>query len=105
MRPAAANGGRRLSATPTLAPSSSRPVGGGMTREDLRARVRRLDELTRGVMKEVVLIQECEDPLLRNERLAYLDGLRDAVSGMGAARVTLARALQRLDGVAGREGA
>jgi hypothetical protein len=63
---------------------------------DLRARIRRLDELTRGLMKEVVHVEDAQDPLLYLERRAYLAALREAVGGLETARVTLARALQRL---------
>ena len=63
---------------------------------DLRARIRRLDELTRGLMKEIVTVEDAQDPLLYLERQAYLAALREAVSGLETARVTLARALQRL---------
>jgi hypothetical protein len=41
-----------------------------MTLRDLTARVRRPDELSRGLAKEVVLWKECSDPLLYLERRA-----------------------------------
>ena len=67
-----------------------------MTVDNLAARARRLDLLVRGLMKEVVLIREADDPLLYLERQDYLAALRAAVGGLEGARVTLARALQRL---------
>ena len=73
-----------------------------MTEADLRARVRRLDELSRGMARELVRVQECDDPLLYRERQDYLAALRVAVSGLEAGRVALAQALQRLE--AGRAG-
>ena len=68
-----------------------------MTLADLSARVRRLDELARGFAKEVALWRECDDPLLYLERRAYLESIQTALSGVEAARVALARALQRLE--------
>jgi hypothetical protein len=67
-----------------------------MTVDNLAARARRLDHLVRGFMKEAVLIGEADDPLLYLERQDYLAALRAAVGGLEGARVTLARALQRL---------
>lgn len=68
-----------------------------MTVVDLRARVRRLDELTRGFAREVALWREYNDPLLYLERRAYLEAVQTALAGVETARVTLARALQRLE--------
>jgi hypothetical protein len=70
-----------------------------MSADDLGARVKRLDVLGRGLMKETVVIKEAEDPLLYRERLEYLKSLRAALGGIEAARVTLVRALQRLGGL------
>jgi hypothetical protein len=67
-----------------------------MTADNRAARARRLDRLVRGLRKEVVVIGEADDPLLYLERLAYVEALRGAVAGLEGARVTLARALQRL---------
>jgi hypothetical protein len=63
---------------------------------DLLVRISRLDELARGLAKEVVLWKECNDPLLYVERKAYVNGIQDALSGLETARVTLARVRQRL---------
>src|SRR4051812_41346300 len=35
------------------------------------------------MMKEVLQVEECDDPLLRNERLAYLGALREAEDHRG----------------------
>jgi hypothetical protein len=64
---------------------------------DLEARVRRLDELARGLAKEVTLWKAGNDPLLYLERKAYLGAIQDALAGVEAARVVLARARQRLE--------
>jgi hypothetical protein len=63
---------------------------------DLQARLRRLEDLSRGLTKEVSLWKECNDPLLYLERKAYLNGIMDALTGVETARVTLARVRQRL---------
>lgn len=67
-----------------------------MTLTDLSARVQRLEQLTRGLAKEVVLWKECNDPLLYLERKAYLEALQTGLAGLDEARVVLARVLQRL---------
>jgi hypothetical protein len=67
-----------------------------ITVADLAARVRRLDELTRGLAKEVVLWKENDDPLLFVERRAYLKAIGDALAGVESARVILAQARQRI---------
>jgi hypothetical protein len=69
-----------------------------ITLADLSARVRRLDELTRGLAKEVVIWKEANDPLLYRERRAYLKAIQDALAGVEEARVVLARSRQRLGG-------
>jgi hypothetical protein len=69
-----------------------------MTVREIAARVRRLDDLARGLAKEIVLVQEANDRLLYRERRAYLDGLQRALGGVEEARVVLARARQRLEG-------
>jgi hypothetical protein len=68
-----------------------------MNLQDLRARVRRLDELSRGLAKEVALWRSGDDPLLYLERKAYLVAIRGAVDGVESARVVLAKASQRLE--------
>jgi hypothetical protein len=67
-----------------------------MTVDNLAARARRLDRLALGLMEEVMLIREADDPLLYLERLAYVEALRGAVDGLEGARIALARALQRM---------
>lgn len=63
---------------------------------DLKGRVRRLEELARGLAREVVLWKEGDDPLLYLERKAYLNGIMDALDGIESARVVLVRTMQRL---------
>jgi hypothetical protein len=68
-----------------------------MTREDMMARVRRLDQLARGLAKEVALWRKGDDPLLYLERKAYLGAIQDALAGAEAARVILAKVCHRLE--------
>lgn len=69
-----------------------------MTAADLAARVRRLDQLSRGLSLEISTVSKADDPMLYLERRAYLDALHATVRGVEAARVVLAKARQRLDG-------
>jgi hypothetical protein len=69
-----------------------------MTLRALAARVGRLDELARGLAKEMVLVREANDPLLYVERKAYLGALGRVLAGVEGARVVLARARQWLEG-------
>jgi hypothetical protein len=64
--------------------------------EDVAARVKRLDQLTRGLAREVVMWKDNDDPLLFVERRAYLKAIRDALAGVETARVVLAKARQRI---------
>ena len=52
-----------------------------MTVSDLEARVRRLEQLTRGLAKEVVRWKEGNDPLLYLERKAYRECYRPGWRG------------------------
>jgi len=67
-----------------------------MTAQDLKARVRRLDQLARGLAQEVSLWRKGNDPLLYLERKAYLGAIQDALAGAENARVVLAKVCQRL---------
>jgi hypothetical protein len=68
-----------------------------MNLADVSARVHRLDELARGLAKEVSLWKKGDDPLLFLERKAYLNAIQDALAGAEEARVVLVRARQRLE--------
>lgn len=67
-----------------------------MNLADLTTRISRLDELARGLAREVALWKEGNDPLLYLERIEYLRAIQDVLAGVEAARVTLAKAKQRL---------
>jgi len=68
-----------------------------MTPKDIAARVERLDELARGLAKELALLSDASDPLLYVERLGYKGTIDKALAGVEEARVVLARARQRLE--------
>ena len=68
-----------------------------MDTDGIKRRIGRLDELSRGLAKEVVLMKAANDPLLYLERKAYLTAIQDALAGVEGARVALARARQRLE--------
>jgi hypothetical protein len=65
-------------------------------RLDIPSRIARLDELTRALHREELLIRQCQDPLLYLERQAYLAALDVTVHGLESARVVLAKAMQRM---------
>jgi hypothetical protein len=70
-----------------------------MDADDLATRVRRLDALARGLAKETAEVQaDTLTGLLYRERRGYLEGIRGALAGVEGARVTLCRALRRLEG-------
>ena len=91
-------------ALPSPAPvGCARPgVRGGavlqLTLANVKARIERLDQLARGLAKEVGLQRGAEDVLLSRERRQYLAGVHDALAGGEAARVVLARAMRRMEG-------
>ena len=68
-----------------------------MSAADIAARVRRLDQLSRGIALEISVVAKADDPMLYLERRAYLDALLATVRGVEAARVALVKAWQRLD--------
>ncbi len=62
------------------------------------ARVRRLEELTRGLSRELALWQASGDPLLYLERRSYLNAVQNALAALEEARTVLAQAAQRAEG-------
>ena len=64
----------------------------------LRARVRRLEELAASLAREMVVVQQAQDVLLYRERQGYLKAVRAAMAGLEDARVALAKAGQRAEG-------
>src|SRR5262249_25992144 len=67
-----------------------------MTHAALRARIRRLDMLVRGLMLEHANRREEPGPLHYVELRAYLDGLAAAADGLERARKALVQADQRI---------
>jgi hypothetical protein len=54
-----------------------------MNLSDLSARALRLDQLSRGLAKEVILWKACNAPLLYLERKAYLAAIQNAAKKTG----------------------
>jgi hypothetical protein len=81
--------------------------GGGdvLTIGDVRARLARLEELSRGLTKERTIIRAAEDELLYLERRKYLCALEDARFGVESAKMALAKALSRIEGKGAGEAA
>jgi hypothetical protein len=71
-----------------------------LTLPDVITRIQRLDELTRGLAKEMLLWKDGTGPLLYLERMAYLRAIQDALAGIETARIVLARARQRIEDLA-----
>jgi hypothetical protein len=69
-----------------------------ITLADVIARIARLDELARGLAREVLLWKDSGDPLLYVERTAYLKAIQDALAAVDAARTLLAHARLRIEG-------
>ena len=63
----------------------------------LSARIRRLEQLTLGVARETQLVGQA-DIFLYVERREYLSSLHKLCAGLESARVSLAKARQRLEG-------
>jgi hypothetical protein len=64
---------------------------------DIEARIKRLEELTRGLDKEHRFIEKDQFPLHYVERTDYLAAIRKMIQGSEEARVTLVKAWQRND--------
>jgi hypothetical protein len=60
------------------------------------ARIARLDQLARGLAKEVGLQKGADDVLLFRERRQYLRAVQDALAGAEAARVVLEAVVKRM---------
>ena len=70
-----------------------------MTIPDQRARMRRLDALSLGQIREVVELRQGTDPLLYAERKQYILALRQTIGGLESARVALVTSLPKSAGV------
>jgi hypothetical protein len=69
-----------------------------ISQEQVSLRIERLEQLSKKLAREIVVIAGAEDPLLYLERRAYLNGLQAALAGIEGARVVLAGARQRWSG-------
>ena len=68
----------------------------------LRKRIRRLEELSRGLGIEEERLRTCSCPILADEREKYREALRQAIAGVETARLALVMACQRIDGTVRR---
>jgi hypothetical protein len=66
-----------------------------MSAADIAARVQRLDQLARGIAREIHRVEKA-NILLYRERRDYFDALRQIWVGLENARVALANARKRL---------
>jgi hypothetical protein len=64
---------------------------------ELPRRITRLEQLLRGLSREILLWRKGNDPLLYVERQAYLEAIQTALSGVEDARVVLTRVRLRLE--------
>ena len=67
-----------------------------MTTADIVARVKRLDQLSRGLAKEIQLVEKADDPMLYVERREYLTAMRKVQEGVENALGILAKAKRRI---------
>ena len=67
-----------------------------MSAADILARIRRFDQLSRGLVKEIQLVERADDPMLYVERKEYLAAMRKMRAGVEDALVVLAKAKQRI---------
>jgi hypothetical protein len=70
---------------------------GHLTNDHMRARIERLEALSRGLAKEMALWKGRGPPLLAGEQRAYLGALQDTIQGFEAARAALAAAVVRIE--------
>jgi hypothetical protein len=61
----------------------------------IKARIARLEKLSRGFAVEVARWKDASTPVLYRERKAYLGAVQDALAGVEAARVVLAGVVHR----------
>ena len=68
------------------------------TLKSMRARVVRLEQVAKENAEEASLIKDAERTLLLpSERKAYLSAIYDAIAGLEAARVVMAKAVKRVE--------
>ena len=63
----------------------------------LRARIRRLEELSLGLSLDEEHFRTCSCPIMADEREKYREGRRQAIAGGETARLALVMACQRID--------
>jgi hypothetical protein len=78
-------------------PSASHGAPFMIRASELSRRITRLEQLLRGLSREILLWRKGNDPLLYIERQAYLEAIQTALSGVEDARVVLTRVRLRLE--------
>ena len=68
-----------------------------MNLNNLAKRIERLEQLSRGLSREVTLCRSADEPLLPAERRTYLGGIQDTLAGLDAARVVLVEVCGRIE--------
>jgi hypothetical protein len=68
-----------------------------MNLTDLRSRIRRVEELVAGLSKELNLWKDCDGPILYVDRLAYTQGIDQAIHGPETARLAMVKMCQRIE--------
>ena len=62
-----------------------------MNREDIRARMRRMEKLVMGLGSEAELWRTCSAPVLAVDRIEYMNAIHEAIKALETARIILAR--------------
>jgi hypothetical protein len=68
-----------------------------MNRDDLNARMRRLEELIRGLGLEESLWRTCSAPVLAVDRIEYMNAIHEAIHGLESARMILAKMIREME--------
>jgi hypothetical protein len=70
----------------------------GMNREDLRARMRRIEKLVAGLGFEASLWGKCSAPVLAVDRLEYIAAIHRAITALEDARIMLVQMMREGEG-------
>jgi hypothetical protein len=69
-----------------------------MNREDLHARMRRIEKLVAGLGCEASLWGKCSAPVLAVDRLEYIAAIHRAITALEDARIMLVRMMREGEG-------
>ena len=79
-------------------PGVSYPTTPMIAVTDLRARIRRLEELSRGLGIEEERFRVMPPPMMADEQEKYREGIGQAIAGVETVRLALVMACQRIEG-------